>query len=170
MLQGSTAMGQGIVILTGTSEIVSQKMKDKFPAVYRRMLMEGKLSWMSKGDIGDYFRKFLEDFVPKLDDDRWNGKTVQFMLCRRWSRGQNVSIDILKQFLMNQIKESNFRGLGHFVDVTAGSDVPVFQVSPANLDAFFDLVCDSVSANDFLRRYAPVHVSMLKPAKESGSK
>ena len=170
VLQGSTAMGQGVVILTGTSEIVSQKMKDKFPAVYRRILNEGELSWMSQANIGDYFRNFLEDFVPKLDNDKWNEKTVQFMSCPCWSGGQNVSIDILKQFLMNQITESNFRGLGHFVDGGAGSDVPVFQVSPANLDAFFDLVCDSVSANDFLRRYAPVHVSMLKPAKESGSK
>lgn len=81
VLQGSTARGEGVVILTGTPEIISDKMKAKFPAVYRRIDETGELTWMSQDDISKYFRKFLERFVPKMSHEKWMEKQNQFLHC-----------------------------------------------------------------------------------------
>lgn len=169
VLQGSTARGEGVVILTGTCEIISDKMKAKFPAVYRRIHSTGELTWMSQADIGKYFRKFLERFVPKMTNEKWEEKESQFLGCPCWSPGQDISIDMLKQFLMRQITESKCQNLGDFLDNGSGSDARSFRVSQVHLDQFFNLVCDGDSAKAFLEHYAPVHVSMPDPTRESVS-
>lgn len=170
VLQGSTAMSRGVVILTGTQDIVAGTLKNKFPAVYRRIHRTGELSWMSEYDICCYFRKFIERFVTGLTDADWAHRKSQFMDGSCWSTQKNISIDMLKQFLMQQITESHCENFGGFLDDRAGFDARAFQVTPEHLDSFFDLVCHKDTAADFLRMYAPVHAESHSGAHELESR
>ena len=46
-LQGSTAMGRGVVVLTGTEEVAQEDVRRMLPAVFRRVHREAFLSWIS---------------------------------------------------------------------------------------------------------------------------
>ena len=50
-LQGSTAMGRGIVVLSGTTEIITQEAWSLLPAVFRRVDFQVKLGYMYAADV-----------------------------------------------------------------------------------------------------------------------
>ena len=159
VLQGSTAMSNGVVILTGTGGIAADYVKRKLPAVFRRIDCIVELTWMSIDDIGVYFKQFLACFILGCSVAEWSRCEALFLAGACWSgRSRPVSIDMLKQFLMHQITESSCRGHGVLVDVGAGSDSAVFQVIPEHRSSFFSLVCDAQAAQSFLNCYAPVHL------------
>lgn len=159
VLQGSTAMSNGVVILTGTGGIAADYVKRKLPAVFRRIDCIVELTWMSIDDIGVYFKQFLVCFIPGCSVAEWLRCEELFLAGACWSgRSRPVSIDMLKQFLMHQITESSCRGHGVLVDVGASSDSAVFQVIPEHRSSFFELVCDAQAAQSFLNCYAPVHL------------
>lgn len=166
VLQGSTAMSKGVVILTGTGHIAAESVKCKLPAVFRRIHCIAELSWMSRDDIGCYFRQFLARFVPGCSAEEWSRWEARFLEGSCWSGSRPISIDMLKQFLMHQITESSCQGHGDFVDAGAGSDAAVFQVSPEQRSSFFSLVCDAQAAQSFLDCYAPVHLEAHLEADE----
>ena len=60
------------VILTGTGHIAAESVKRKLPAVFRRIHCIAELSWMSREDIGCYFRQFLARFVPGCTAEEWS--------------------------------------------------------------------------------------------------
>jgi hypothetical protein len=158
VLQGSTAMSNGVVILTGTGHIAEDYVKCKLPAVFRRINCIAELTWMSRDDIGCYFKQFLARFIPPgCSVGEWSQWEALFLEGNCWSGRRPISIDMLKQFLMHQITESSCRGHGDLVDAGAGSDSAVFQVSPEQRPAFFTLVCNAQAAQSFLDCYAPVH-------------
>ena len=70
-----------------------------------------------------------------------------------------ISVDMLKQYLMQQITESSCLNFGDFT-VTVGASQMVdqqdFRVTRESQSAFFDLVCDHTMATQFLATYAPV--------------
>lgn len=168
VLQGSTAMSNGVVILTGTGDIAADYVKWKLPAVFRRIDCIVELTWMSIDDIGVYLKQFLARFIPVCTVEEWSRCKALFLEGDCWSgRSRPVSIDMLKQFLMHQITESSCRGHGALVDVGAGSDSAVFQVIPEHLSSFFSLVCDAQAAQSFLDCYAPVHFESVLEAHEA---
>lgn len=145
VLQGSTAMSRGVVILTGTGaagegEQLADTLKRDFPAVYRRIHCQTELPCMSPADICSYFEHFLRDFVPQLESQEWNQRAVQFLSGSCWSEEKHISLDMLKQYLMNRITKSK--------------RVPR-QVGQEQLDAFFSVLCDKDAARAFLNLYAP---------------
>lgn len=155
-LQGSTAMSRGVVVLTGTSEIVNEAVKRQLPAVFRRVHREAHLSWMGAQDIRYFFRQFLLRFVPANTLRDWAHCEDLFMdESGPWGGTRHISVDMLKQYLMHQITEASCMGLGvdkeSLVGIGAG-----FQVLPERLAQFFNLVCDWKKAGLFLDSYAPV--------------
>ena len=71
-------------------------------------------------------------------------------------------MDVLKQYLMQQITESSCRSLGGFTSTTGASQTAVaddFRVHHECRTAFFELVCDHTMAALFLDEYAPVKSS-----------
>ena len=166
VLQGSTAMSHGVVILTGTGHIAAESVKCKLPAVFRRIHCIAELSWMSREDIGCYFRQFLARFVPGCTAEEWSHWETLFLEGSCWSGSRPISIDMLRQFLMHQITESSCQGHGDFVEAEVGLDAAVFQVSPEQRALFFALVCDAQAAQSFLDCYAPVHLQTHFKADE----
>ena len=157
VLQGSTAMSNGVVILTGIGDIAADDVKRKLSAVFRRIHCIAELTWMTQDDIGCYLKQFLAGFVPGCTAREWSHWQALFLKGKCWSGCRPISIDMLKQFLMRQITESNCQGHGDVVDVGAGPDSAVFQVSSEKRSSFFDLICDAQAAQSFLDSYAPVH-------------
>jgi hypothetical protein len=162
VLQGSTAMSTGVVILTGTAQIASDDVKRKLLAVYRRIHCSGELWWMSVDDIGKYFTHFLLPFVPDCSTEEWAHRKQDFLRCKSWSEqgSRRISIDMLKQFLMSRITESRCLGHGEFVNVGNTSDEDIFQVNPDHRSSFFDLVCNEQEAESYLSKYAQVHLNI----------
>ena len=159
VLQGSTAMGGGVVILTGSGGIASEYVRGKLPAVFRRIDIIVELTWMSIDDIRVYFKEFLARFIPGCTFEEWSRCEADFLQGECWSaRNGSISIDMLKQFLMHQITESSCRGHGVLVDGGASMDSALFQVIPEHRSSFFSLVCDVHAAHCFLSSYAPVHL------------
>ena len=63
-LQGSTSMGRGVVVLTGTKETSAQEARCALPAVFRRVHSMVEIGWMCAEDIRSFFENFLLHFVP----------------------------------------------------------------------------------------------------------
>jgi len=159
-LQGSTAMGRGIVVLTGTLDTAVHQAREKLPAVFRRIHCTAELGWMSDAEVRCFFRKFLEPFVFGTPDERWSSYEAKFVSqTGPWAQ-RAISVDMLKQYFMRQITESNCRSWGGFTSTRGGSQRAVadnFRVHHDYRTAFFDLVCDPIVAAEFLDNYAPAN-------------
>ena len=97
-LQGSTAMGRGIVVLTGTDEIKQEQVWRLLPAVFRRVNFKVELGYMSNADVCSYLRHFLAPFLPGCTDEEWD--TLQEALNNEkspWDGDQRISVYMLKQ-------------------------------------------------------------------------
>ena len=86
-LQGSTAMGRGIVVLTGTPEIITSEAWVLLPVVFRRVNFKVELGYMSAADVRTFFVVFcclffavfcflpclpLTDYPSALTYTRWD--------------------------------------------------------------------------------------------------
>ena len=169
VLQGSTSMSHGVVVLTGTGSISAESVKIALPAVFRRIHVTGELKWMSLEDIEAFFRQFLARFVPSCSTDEFSGALKTFLECDCWSGSRPISIDMLKQFLMRQITQSSCEDHGVFVNAEDGTHASVFQVIPEKRTCFFGLICDAQAANKFLDSYAPVNQASSVLSEEKTS-
>ena len=68
------------------------------------------------------------------------------------ANSRQLSIDMLKQFLMSRITDASVKDIGNFASSTANA----FQVSVEQRSSFFRLICDTQRATQFLDAYAPV--------------
>ena len=153
-IQGATAMRRGVIIVSGTSEITSANLKQKLPAVYRRIHCTAELSWLTKDDIRTYFRKFLLQFLPCVSKEDWEMWQTKFVSVSPWSADRHISIDMLQQYLMSSITDANVSGIVQNASGSAASQS--FQIPTERQCVFFDHVCDSTKALQFLNAYAPV--------------
>ena len=154
-LQGSTAMSRGVVVLTGTNEITCNDVRRRLPAVFRRIHADASLGWMSQADICSFFNGFLLRFVPG-----WEQATQMLMAKGSpWSGAREISVDMLKQYLMHQITKASCLGIGVLLPSPSGQLGEVeLHVSDQDRAAFMELICDPEAATKFLGEYAPVHV------------
>ena len=154
-IQGSTAMRCGVVILSGTPEIMSSDMQDSLPAVYRRIHITAGLTWLKKDEVELYFKSFLRSFVPGASDEVLRSFAAEFLSADSpWADGHhNISIDMLRQYFMQQITEASVKDIGKFSNETRGA---LFQVPEESHADFFALINNHEMATRFLQAYAPV--------------
>ena len=155
-LQGSTAMGRGIVVLTGTREIEAEEIRRLLPAVFRRVNREVLLGWMSGQDVRSYLCHFLARFVPDCMSSEWHDLEKKFTReGSPWDGNKQISVDMLKQFLMHEITEASRGWLDNFQPNrrTAPGD---FQIQPLSRSAFFEQISDAEQAQRFVQKYAKV--------------
>ena len=155
-LQGSTAMGRGIVVLTGTREIGAEEIRRLLPAVFRRVNREVLLGWMSGQDVRSYLCHFLARFVPDCMSSEWHDLEKKFTReGSPWDGNRQISVDMLKQFLMHEITEASRGWLDNFQPNrrTAPGD---FQIQPLSRSAFFEQISDAEQAQRFVQKYAKV--------------
>ena len=166
-LQGSMAMGRGVVVMTGTNEIVAETVKKCFPAVFRRIHFEARLGYMVKAEVAKFFRNFLVRFAPLCSPAEWSCWESSFLDdAGPWAGLRPVSVDMLKQFFMHQITEASCLGMGEF-NSSEQADSKEFQVHRAQYDDFFGLICNADMATSFLDHYSPVHcaaTALIEPA------
>ena len=148
-IQGATAMRSGVVIVTGTTELANERFQQALPAVYRRIHCTAKLTWMSEDEVRSYFKHFLQRFLDKRTSIDWKNWAAEFMKNSPWVSSRDVSIDMLQQFLMSKITHAVASNFAYETENTV-------QVFDDRRDDFFELICDSPSANKFLLDYAPV--------------
>lgn len=163
-LQGSTAMGRGVVVLTGTTETSAEQARQMFPAVFRRIHCVAELSWMTVDDIRCYFHQFLMRFVSGCSTEEWDTWEAAFLQKTGPWASRPISVDMLKQFFMRQITESSCLGLGDFTSPAGASsdNMPTeFKVHDERRPDFFRLICDHGQAELFLNEYAPVHLQVV---------
>ena len=151
-IQGATAMKSGVMIVSGTSEITSEKMQRALSAVYRRIHCNAELTWMNERDVRLYFRNFLLKFLDGATPTDWDSWEDEFVRDSPWINSRPITIDMMKQFLMSRITESSVRGIGKFASGTLKN----FHVPSERRNEFLDLIFDSQSAISFLDAYAPV--------------
>ena len=149
-IQGSTAMRCGVVVLSGTPEILHEDIQLILPAVYRRIHCTARLTWLALSDVGLYFKNFLCSFVSGASELEWNSYQVRFLREGPWAGDRQISIDMLQQYFMASITEASLRGIGKFIDDRSAS----FQVSRERHEEFFSLICDPEAATSFLDAYA----------------
>ena len=74
--------------------------------------------------------------------------------------GTAISVDMLKQYFMRQITESNCRNWVGFASTRGGSQIAVadnFRVHQDYRTLFFELVCNHIVAEAFLDNYVPAN-------------
>ena len=157
-LQGSTAMGRGIVVLTGTTEIITQEAWNYLPAVFRRVVFNVTLGYMSATDVHTFLRGFLLPFLPGCTHEEWNKLQTNFTSKDSfWNEKQDISVDKLKQFLMHEITEAHTLKLGDFKSKN-GNVRSDFCIFPHYRATFFKLICDVARADSFMKEYARLRV------------
>jgi len=145
--------------------------------VYRRFNQIARMGWLDEADIRLYFRSFLREFVPSLSGDEWGRWEDRFMGMQLETEGSSsrspwisrpISLDMLKQFLMQQVSEAAVAGFGIASPKkkTPGSDDSCFQVKASAQEEFRDLMCNQEAAEAFLTRYAPVWRTDLEAAAQ----
>ena len=155
-VQGSTSMARGVMVLSGTAEIVNEQVQRQLAAVFRRIHCTALLGWMSELDIRQYFRHFLNRFAPGTSEQEWAEWEHCFLKQRGpWNGSRPVSIDMLKQYFMHQITEASCVGLGCF---TSDGASQTFQVQCEKRGTFFQMICSVEQAESFLDSYAPVEL------------
>ena len=54
VLQGATSLSRGVIILSGTEELLSPHLHAQYPALYRRFVRDVRLTWLQESDIRLY--------------------------------------------------------------------------------------------------------------------
>ena len=152
-------MGRGIVVLSGTGEIIDERVKCQLSAVFRRIHREAHLSWMSKPDICRFFRQFLTRFVPACADAEWAHWEQAFMVDDGPWSSRDITIDMLKQFLMHQITEASCSRLGDLVPAACAG------TNEFNVQIFVHKLCGSKSfekRNFFYAKFISTFLCQVK--------
>ena len=142
----------GVVVLSGTPEILQEDIQLILPAVYRRIHCTARLTWLAWADVGLYFKNSLCSFVSGASEHEWDLFQGRFLREGPWAGDRQISIDMLQQYFMAQITEASVRGIGKFIDDGSAS----FQVSCERHEEFFSLICHRERATLFLDAYASV--------------
>ena len=126
--------------------------------MFRRIHYFGKLTWMTEEDIHAFLRGFLEKFIPDMGENQWTTWARQFMEADSPWKNNDISIDMLKQYLMRQITQASMHGDGNCVTTKSVTmkTVTNVEVSKEHVHVVINNICDHGSAREFLRAYAPV--------------
>ena len=156
-LQGSAAMSKGVVVLSGTGELSRPAYRQQFSAVFRRIHCTAELGWMSNDDMRSYLRHFLAGFVVGASEADW--QMCQDKILENdspWNGPRQISIDMLKQFLMHQITEASCKEMGSYTSATT----PTCVIHGERRAEFFQSFCNLDSARTFLDTYSPVSATV----------
>ena len=148
ILQGSTTVSKGVIVLTGTADVASDFHTRKYPALFRRFQIQIKLRYLILDDAGKFFRSFLLEFVVNSDNE-WQVWEAQFCTCLVKDGPKHINIDMLKQFLMRRITEACAAGL---LLAIPGTDK--YSVIPARKAQFRQLLFCEASMKQFFQAYA----------------
>ena len=124
-----------------------------YAAVFRRIsIAPTVLDWLSTEDLQHFFCRFVLDFVPDCPEDELRGRAKQFVSNpNTWGCGK-ISIDMVKQFLMQRISTFGAAELSED-SIRPGS---AFRVPLQGRTGFFDHLCQEDPAALHLKSYPPV--------------
>ena len=69
ILQGSTTLSKGVIVLTGSADVASEAHRYRYPALFRRFQIQIKLRYLTFDDAGKFFRSFLLEFVDQSEKE-----------------------------------------------------------------------------------------------------
>ena len=157
VLQGSNSLTRGFIILSGTQELAQTMRNARFAAVFRRVAVTTTLSSLSTQDLHRFFCHFISEFVPGCPQGTLQKWAELFTSDDSVWGSSTVTIDMVKQFLMQRI--SSFRAR-YFLDQISALDSP-FLVPNYSWDDFAKHLADCKSAEEFLAGYPRVHEVMV---------
>ena len=147
VLQGSATLTRGVIVLTGLVDVVSEQNTCAHPALYRRFHLKVRLTYLSCEHIETFFRHFFEEFVTGNSDEEWHAWQKCFLSSiASQAPEQDVSIDMLVQFLMAQITKACVEKLGSFLSQTASASGhagsgKTFRIDEGRKAEFLSLIC-----------------------------
>ena len=153
VLQGSSSLTRGFIVLSGTQQLARTMQNPTFAAVFRRVAVTTTLSSLSTDDLQRFFWHFIGEFVPTCPPEILQNWAELFTSDVSLWGSSAVSIDMVKQFLMKRI--SSFRAQC-LLDQNLAQDSPCL-VPIESWDAFAQHLTDRKSAQAFLAGYPPVH-------------
>ena len=152
VLQGSNSLNRGFIILAGTHQLTKAMQDPDFAAVFRRISIPPiTLDSLSVNDLQQFFFHFVLEFIPDHPKEDLQIHSEQFIDSGApWSSG--VSIDMMKQFLMQRI--SNFREAELKDDIT--DPWKPFVVPAPKRASFLAYLCQAEPACSHLQSYPRV--------------
>jgi energy-coupling factor transporter ATP-binding protein EcfA2 len=152
MLEGSSSLGRGVIVLSGTAELHTLLQEDMFVALNRRLDVKTELTGLGATEVQDFFVRFLLDFLPDNSNQTLATHAPVFVESfLSWADGSSssVTIDVVKSFLMERI--SSFRAKTTVAD-DVDSPVAPYRVSLEQRDAFLYHVYDRAAGSTFLSK------------------
>jgi len=152
VLQGSNSLSRGFIVLSGTHELLEIMREPVFAVVFRRVCIIAELSWLLVEDTQTFFMRFLKDFVPLCPEEELSKHGSHFTRKGSHWSGVQISIDMIKQFLMLRI--SSYRA--RFLSENVLAPEAAFHIPPGMYSDFFAWVSDAEAGAEYLSAYAPV--------------
>jgi hypothetical protein len=155
VLQGSNSPGRGTIMLSGTQALLESMQDPAFAAVFRRVAVTTKLTWLTTDNVKDFFKGFLRDFVPDCPPEEMENHAKKFVqVDSPWnggqaSHGRGVSIDMVKQFLMLQISSFRAKAMPDYIGGTATD----FHVPCELHRQFFEDLCNEAAGSEYISMY-----------------
>ena len=147
VLQGSTTLAKGVIVLTGTADVASAARRRAYPALFRRFQLQIQLGHLAMEDAARFFRSFLIEFVDNSDGE-WQEWELQFRSCVVKHGPEHVSIDMIKQLLMRRITAACAAG---YMESAAGVDK--YRVKAACKQQVATLLMCGDSMQQFFKAY-----------------
>ncbi len=154
VLQGSNSLARGFIVLSGTQHLARAIADPAFATVFRRIVVTTMLDTLSVEDVRTFFQRFIVDFVPGCPPEEVRRWAQDFTAAGLpWGVERRVSIDMVKQFLMQRI--SMFRAQV-LPDLILGPQIPC-RVPAEHWRALRRHLCEHGAARAFLSAYPPVN-------------
>ena len=151
VLQGSTTVAKGVIVLTGTGEVANEAHLRSSPALFRRFQIKIRLGYLELGDMERFFKSFLQEFLD-LPEDEWHSWQDRFGTCLSLYGPRHVSIDMVKQLLMRRITAACAEGF-----LVASPGTTRYRVVDCPRSAFASRVFCETATRAFFQAYATGH-------------
>ena len=155
VLQGSTTLAKGIIVLTGTCEVANDDRQKKYGGLFRRFPFQIRLGYLDDCEAGRFFHGFLKQFVDNSDKE-WQIWESQFVASLKKYAFGEISIDMIKQYLMRQITVASAAGV---LQARPGTDE--FYTLPNHKNKLLTILLSKSTMKSFLQVHSVAHLKEL---------
>ena len=148
-------MAKGIIVLTGTPEVADEDRQRNYGALCRRFPFQIRLGYLDDCEAGRFFHGFLKQFVDNSDKE-WQIWESQFVASLKKYAFGEISIDMIKQYLMRQITVACAAGI-----LQARSGTDEFYTLPNHKNKLLTILLSKSTMKSFLQVHSVAHLKEL---------
>ena len=148
-------MAKGIIVLTGTCEVANDDRQKKYGGLFRRFPFQIRLGYLDDCEAGRFFHGFLKQFVDNSDKE-WQIWESQFVASLKKYAFGEISIDMIKQYLMRQITVACAAGI-----LQARSGTDEFYTLPNHKNKLLTILLSKSTTKSFFQVHSVAHLKEL---------